>query len=367
MLLVWALIALAGCPQATEAQSTAPTELSAAMPGAPQRRLRVATYEDPPFSMKDASGQWSGLVVELWQEVAERMGIAYELVGYDPPDQILDLLNQGELDVLAAAVPITLNSVQAIEFSSPFLSKGYSIATVPRKNARWIDTLAGPLAHRLQDVLLALVTLFVVASLAIWWIERHRNPAHFGGSMTSGLGNGLWWTATTMSTVGYGDRTPVTIAGRIVAVLVMLLSVLLVSVFTGIIASRLTVVELQPRITGIADLAHLRVGVMRGSPMNEFLSQRSIPYTTFSDIERGVSTLLEGNFDAILGGEAELRYLADTRYEGRLVVVPGAIDQGFVAFGLRTGSPLRRDINAALLRVLESDEWQRLRQEYLQR
>jgi ABC-type amino acid transport substrate-binding protein len=49
------------------------------------------------------------------------------------------------------------------------------------------------------------------------------------------------------------------------------------------------------------------------------------------------------------------------------VVVPGAIDQGFVAFGLRTGSPLRRDINAALLRVLESDEWPRLRQEYLQR
>jgi len=101
--------------------------------------------------------------------------------------------------------------------------------------------------------------------------------------------------------------------------------------------------------------------------MGEFLSQRSMPYTTFSDIERGVSTLLAGNLDAILGGEAELRYLADTRYEGRLAVVPGIIDQGFVAFGLPTGSLLRRDINAALLRVLESEAWPRLRQEYLQR
>ena len=367
MPLVWALIALAGCPQATEAQSTAPAELSAATPGAPQRRLRVATYEDPPFSMKDASGQWSGLVVELWQKVAERMGIEYELVGYDLPDLTYDLINAEKVDVLAAAVPITLDSVQAIEFSSPFLSKVYSIATVPRKNAKWIDALAGPLSHRLQDVLLALLTLFVVASVVIWRIERHRNPAHFGGSMTSGIGNGLWWTATTMTTVGYGDRAPVTTAGRVFAVLVMFLSVILVSVFTGIIASRLTVVELQPKIGGLADLARVRVGVMRGSPMNEFLSQRSIPYTRFPDIERGVSSLLEGNLDAILGGEAELRYLADTRYESRLVVVPGAIDQGFVAFGLRTGSPLRRDINAALLRVLESDEWPRLRQEYLQR
>lgn len=367
MLLAWAVIALAAGSRAAEAQSTAPAELSAATPGTPQRRLRVATYEDPPFSMKDASGQWSGLVVELWQKVAGRMGIEYELVGYDLPDQILDLLNQGELDVLAAAVPITLDSVQAIEFSSPFLSKGYSIATVPRKNSRWIDALAGPLAHRLNDVLLALLTLFVVASVVIWWIERHRNPAHFGGSATSGIGNGLWWTATTMTTVGYGDRAPVTTAGRVVAVLVMFLSVILVSVFTGIIASRLTVVELQPKITGIADLAHLRVGVMRGSPMNEFLRQRFIPYTTFPDIERGASTLVEGNLDAILGGEAELRYLADTRYDGRLALVPGVIDQGFVAFGLPTGSPLRRDINAALLRVLESDEWPRLRQEYLQR
>lgn len=363
LLPAWAALVVLGVAAAAPAQS--PPQTTA--PDALQRRLRVATYEDPPYSMRDGSGQWTGLVIDLWHLVADQMEVRYELVGYDPPDQIYGLLNAGELDLLAAAVPITLDSVQTIEFSSPFLSKGYVIATLPRTHTSWTEALGGPLARRLHGVLLALLALLVVASVVIWWTERRRNPAHFGGGMAAGIGNGLWWTATTMSTVGYGDRAPVTTAGRVVAMIVMLLSLVLVSTFTAIIASRLTVVELQPRITGIADLSHVRVGVLKDSPMSEYLRSRSIAFATFPDIERTVEALVSGRLDAVLGGEAELRYLADTRYEGRLALVPGVIDQGFVAFGLPTASPLRREIDAALLRVLESDAWRRLRHDTLRR
>ena len=39
------------------------------------------------------------------------------------------------------------------------------------------------------------------------------------------IGSGLWWAAQTVTTVGYGDNVPTNLAGRLVAVLVMLLGV----------------------------------------------------------------------------------------------------------------------------------------------
>lgn len=47
----------------------------------------------------------------------------------------------------------------------------------------------------------------------------------------------LWWTLTTMSTVGYGDRYPVTTEGRLVAALLMIGGIALLGVITGTIAS----------------------------------------------------------------------------------------------------------------------------------
>jgi len=47
----------------------------------------------------------------------------------------------------------------------------------------------------------------------------------------------LWWSATTVTTVGYGDRFPVTRDGRLVAIGLMLAGIALIGVVTAAIAS----------------------------------------------------------------------------------------------------------------------------------
>jgi voltage-gated potassium channel len=71
-----------------------------------------------------------------------------------------------------------------------------------------------------------------VASLAVLDAERDAPDA----SITT-FGDAVWWTLTTISTVGYGDRYPVTFEGRVVAATLMVAGIALLGVVTASIAS----------------------------------------------------------------------------------------------------------------------------------
>jgi len=51
------------------------------------------------------------------------------------------------------------------------------------------------------------------------------------------LGDALWWSATTVTTIGYGDVVPATSGGRVVAVFVMFSSVATVSFTTAVVTA----------------------------------------------------------------------------------------------------------------------------------
>ncbi|WP_066518173.1 potassium channel family protein [Curtobacterium ammoniigenes] len=74
--------------------------------------------------------------------------------------------------------------------------------------------------------------LVYVAALAMLDVERHAPHA----TITS-FGDALWWAVVTITTVGYGDMTPVTTAGRFIAVGVMIGGIALLGVVTATIAS----------------------------------------------------------------------------------------------------------------------------------
>jgi voltage-gated potassium channel len=96
------------------------------------------------------------------------------------------------------------------------------------------------------------------ASLAVLDAERHHPDA----TITT-FGDAVWWTLTTISTVGYGDRYPVTWEGRLVAALLMIGGIALLGVITGTIASwlvsRLSGVEESVAEAEQSTLAELRL------------------------------------------------------------------------------------------------------------
>ncbi|PPF32290.1 potassium channel family protein [Pseudoclavibacter sp. AY1H1] len=93
----------------------------------------------------------------------------------------------------------------------------------------------GPRAKRTRNVLaVSIASLLYVytASLGVYLVE-HKTP---GASIVS-MGDALWWGFTTITTVGYGDFTPVTLAGRALAVSLMVSGVLIVGFVSATIMS----------------------------------------------------------------------------------------------------------------------------------
>ncbi|MEE9531065.1 MAG: transporter substrate-binding domain-containing protein, partial [Syntrophobacteria bacterium] len=69
--------------------------------GAPDKLL-VGVADAPPFHMKTTDGRWEGLSIELWQAVAQELGVEFELQEFDTLGQELDAIKRGEVDVILA-------------------------------------------------------------------------------------------------------------------------------------------------------------------------------------------------------------------------------------------------------------------------
>ena len=82
-----------------------------------------------------------------------------------------------------------------------------------------------------------LVLILLLVGTLAWLMERKRNPEHFNPNPIKGIAGGIWWAAVTMTTVGYGDLTPKTMGGRLIALLWMFASMLLVSSVIATVAS----------------------------------------------------------------------------------------------------------------------------------
>lgn len=74
--------------------------------------------------------------------------------------------------------------------------------------------------------------LILMSSLCMYSLEHDAQPENFSNAFS-----GIWWSVSTMLTVGYGDIYPITIGGKIMAIIISFLGVGIVAIPTGIISA----------------------------------------------------------------------------------------------------------------------------------
>ena len=74
--------------------------------------------------------------------------------------------------------------------------------------------------------------LFILSSTLMYFAEYRTHPTGF-----QSIPDSMYWALITLTTVGYGDITPITVAGKLIAVGSAILGVIVVALITGIVAS----------------------------------------------------------------------------------------------------------------------------------
>ena len=337
--------------------------LAALNPAHAQPPLIVAVKNSPPFSFRNGD-HWDGISVALWRQVAGELGRDYRFKAYPDVHSLLKAVTDGQADVGIGAISVTADREQRLDFTQPMFRGGQGIATRSQTGG-WFATLTSLFSWRFLSAVLALVLLLLAVGVLVWWFERRRNPEQFGGGAASGIASGFWWSAVTMTTVGYGDKAPITFAGRFLGLIWMFASVITISGFTAAIASSVTVDRLQTRVSGVGDLPRVKVGAVAGTSGAGWLKRQGIAYTAYPTANKALTALADDREDAVVYDAPVMRYLLRQENRRGLVVLPQPVREESYAFAVANGSPLREPMDRALLTALASEDWHNIVEEYL--
>ena len=336
----------------------------------PQKVLRIGIHEKPPYATKENSGEWNGIAVDLWNSIALQTGLRFEFVETPYQDIIPDVAS-GKLDAAVGEIEITTESEKIVDFTQPYLMSSIGIALGNRAGSMDLISIAKDFFNwTLVHVLLAILAGMVVVSAVIWLLERNYERGHFSGGL-KGFGSALWFSAATMTSVGYGDKTPSTFLGRLVSFLWMLVGVLLVAGFTAAVAASVAAARINESITRPGDLYRVSCGVMAGAVSQRYLEKQGIPFRPYPSIEAALSALSEGEIEVVVADRISLRYLAKRMAEDRpgtrFRVSSVSFQDVFIGIPVHTRLPEFESINVALLNTRSSEKWQEALRHWLGR
>ena len=316
-------------------------------------KLRIATRHVPPFAIKSKEGNWSGIAIDLWREIATELDVEYEFKEMSLKS-MLARLQSGEVDVAVGALTATAKREESIDFTHPFHSSGLGMAVLPKKSSGvsfFSQLLTPAVARILGGILVAMLCLGVV----MYVLERKNNSEQFEKRIGRGLLTGIWWAAVTMTTVGYGDKVPKSTAGRLLGTLWMFVGIILIAIFTGVVSSALTVSKLQSEVQGPEDLPRLKIACVQDSTGAAFL--RHLFSRSYANVEEAIAAVKSGERGVGVYDATILRYLARQEDGAGLLVLPNNFERQDYALATPPGSNLREKCNRIILRLIAEQKW----------
>ena len=320
--------------------------------------LVFATQNDPPNAIKQADGTWTGIAVELARKIATELGTTLEVKEVSRKDIVSGPLPDADL---AGPLVIGEKMNARYELSHAYTATGLTIA-IPDTHKESLFAIARRiLSGAFLVALIATVLLLGAVGMLMWWVERR--PVKPLPPEKQALSKALFWAFEPV--IGYKASQHQTRAGRVLGTLWGVCGVVLVSGLTASLASQLTAHKLAPTVRGPDDLAHVRVGVIEHTAGVRYCTRHGIRFHGYAGIPDAVAALEHGELDAVVGDLEDLLYLSQSHPQIR--VLPGTFMNFGAGFGLRPDSPLRHDINKAILKITATEDWRAVVASYLGR
>lgn len=326
--------------------------------------LRVGISGSAPFVFEESK---TGISLEIWDEIANKESWNYEYVSFKHVDEALLALNQGHVDLVVGPISITAKRLETMRFSQPFYNSSISIISRVENKGLW-GTIKPLFSFKLLIAIGIFLILLAIVGLFFWLAERKQSPDQFPHGPIKGIGTGMWLAIVTMTTVGYGDKAPMTLMGRIIAGTWMIISIIFATSMVAGIASTLTLSTIgSTTVTNIEQLSNKKAVTISDSPSEAFLRKAKINVIGVNNLDEAIDKLESKDVDAVVFDRPQLLYFLKSNKKENLYISKAEYFKQGYGFAFQENSELILDVNLSLLELTENQETEKIIHTYIQK
>ena len=188
-----------------------------------------------------------------------------------------------------AGIGITSKREKYLDFSHIYFEAGLQVMVLEGSGSALREVMSKIHSVLFSSELIYGVGIFffilLMAAHLIWILERRENP-QFPKNYTTGIWQSLWWAVVTVTTVGYGDKTPKRTGGRLFGIVWILAGYFVFAYFTASVTTTATVQELHGTIIGPEDLFGKKVATVKKSTATQYLAEQGITADLFENTDQ---------------------------------------------------------------------------------
>lgn len=316
--------------------------------------LTIGIKEAPPFVLLETE-QPMGISIDFWNLVNQSAGKSFTYRRYSNIAELLKAVENGTVDMSINPLTVSEQRMQKMDFSQPFFISG--TAFVKRSSSQWLIFIQNFFTWRFLSAVAILLAVNFLIGILIWFAERRKNPEEFRGGI-KGLADGFWWSAVTMTTVGYGDKAPRSTAGKVLGFIWMFAAILMISGLTAGIASALTVSTLGDNIEVVEDLRRFETGTVRGSSSASYLRNNGVKAQGFASVEEGLEAVQENRIEVFVHDRPILQYHLENNAFDEISLSGKNLKIDYYSLAFPRGSSLRDELDPKVVSALKSKVWE---------
>ncbi|MGB5654576.1 MAG: transporter substrate-binding domain-containing protein [Robiginitalea sp.] len=327
--------------------------------------LIVGYSEAPPFAYEEG-GKLDGLNYRIWEELMEEGSYDYKYVSFSYKELLLALEN-GTIDVAITPLSITAAREAKFQFTTPYYASHGAVAvSVPSAWQKLGNSFRGLMNSNFLKGIFILILVIFFFGVVGWYFEWRDNTEHLRKGI-AGVWDGVWWSAVTLTTVGYGDKAPKTVLGKIAALLLMFGGLVFISGLTAGIASNVAANEISNDFSALNHFKSVKVGTVTTSQIHDYLKTHFFKdVEVYSSLEEGLMALARNDIKGFMFDEeilrSEINLLA---LDEKLQILPIHYDAKFYGFGISNAhDSLPRILSKGIMKMRDDTDWQMLLHEY---
>jgi polar amino acid transport system substrate-binding protein len=317
--------------------------------------VNVGVKISPPFVMK-TSNSYTGLSFDIFSSIEDSLEEThFNYIEYSSFDELCEDIKLNKIHVGVSSVSITKNRIKSLDYSLPWLKTGIGIVVNKDIDESWFDVIRGFFSIQMLKAVTSFIFIMLFFGILIWVVERKDNDNFREGF--EGIWDGIYFNIVVFSTVGFGDKSTKTDAGKaIISVLIliyMIFGALLIGNFSAAFSN-----SYNDYIEDASQLNSLKVGTVSGTAASKFLDDNNVRYINFKDPENGVKSIINGELDAFIYDKPVLEYIISKNNISNLVSLQASVfKENYYAFPISSKFKNRIILNKCIVNTIEDEYW----------